>query len=71
MLFQNNNTVWGLGNAALALGPDIVLLDTAAPQLTGQFYVYDSDYVDANNRGTLLAISDVVTVHQGDIWEFK
>mmetsp|Transcript_3636 Transcript_3636/g.8583 ORF Transcript_3636/g.8583 Transcript_3636/m.8583 type:complete len:440 (-) Transcript_3636:56-1375(-) len=66
-----DSTVWGLGPAARSLGPDVVTLDTNAPELQGRFFVYDSDYVDADHRGTLVAVSDVVTVAAGDIWEYS
>ncbi len=71
VLFENSNTTWGVGDAATAQGPDTVLLVTNAPQLSGKFFLYDSDYVDINNRGTLLAVSDEVVVHPGEIWQFN
>jgi len=71
VLFMNNETVWGLGKASRAFGPNSVLLDTNAPRLSGQFYLYDTDYIDANARGTLLAVSPTVTVSQGDIWQYS
>jgi len=70
VLFINNSTVWGLGLYSRANGPDTVLVYTNARQLEGQFYLYAEDYVDENNRGTLLDISPVVTVTQGDIWKY-
>ena len=36
--------------------------------LTGQFEVYDTDYV--TNGGTLLYTSPTVTVAAGDVWQF-
>lgn len=67
----DGNTTWGVGDASRAMGPNSLRLATNAVSLVGSFHVYDTDYVDANHRGTLLAVSDVVTVHQGDIWEFS
>jgi hypothetical protein len=71
VLFMNNQTVWGVGDASRALGPNNVLLGTNAPRLQGNFYLYDTDYVDFNKRGTLLAVSETVTVAQGDIWAYE
>lgn len=61
--------VWGLGDASMGLGPDTLLLASNQDSLEGQFRVYDSDFVDTTQPGTFLAESDVVTVHQGDIWQ--
>ena len=71
VLFKSASTIWGVGNAARSMGPNSVLLDTNLHSLSGQFYVYDSNYVSFSNPGTLLAISPVVTVTQGDIWQFN
>jgi len=70
VLFMNDNTVWGADNSPRAYGPNTIMLATNAKQLEGKFYLYDSDYVDFNNRGTLLYVSPTVTVTQGDIWQY-
>ena len=71
VLFINPTTVWGIGDGDRALGPDTVMVATNAQTLQGQFYVYDTDYVNADQRGTLLAVSEVVIVEQGDIWQYS
>eukprot|EP01088_Endostelium_zonatum_P018451 TRINITY_DN5930_c0_g1_i1.p1 TRINITY_DN5930_c0_g1~~TRINITY_DN5930_c0_g1_i1.p1 ORF type:complete len:418 (-),score=61.29 TRINITY_DN5930_c0_g1_i1:53-1306(-) len=71
VLFFGQNTIWGVGNADRSNGPDSVFIATNAGNVQGRFYVYDSDYVSFANRGTLLAVSDLVTVNQGDIWQFS
>jgi len=71
VLFENSNTVWGLGDASRAIGPDVVRIGTNQATLTGQFYLYAEDYVDVNHRGTLLEVSPTVTVQQGDIWKYS
>eukprot|EP01084_Bolivina_argentea_P113304 201961_1 len=71
VLFINNETMWGIGDASRGNGPNHVIMDTNAAQATGKFYLYDSDYVDVNNRGTLIYESPVITVQQGDIWQYK
>ena len=63
--------IWGVN--ASAAGPDAQLLESnkAVPPGTppvGKFHVYDSDFVDMQRRGTLLYVSDVVSVAPGDIW---
>jgi hypothetical protein len=68
VLFVGNSTVWGLGDASRSLGPNVVTVATNAKQLVGKFYLYDTDYVSTANRGTLLEVSETVTVTQGDIW---
>ena len=64
-------TVWGVGGGAeRSLGPDSLLIATNKATLAGRFLVYDTDYVDATERGTLLLTSPVVTATQGDVWRF-
>ena len=64
-------TVWGVGGGAeRSLGPDSVMIATNKATLAGRFLVYDTDYVDATERGTLLLTSPVVTATQGDVWRF-
>lgn len=64
----DNATTWGLGDAARAHGVDTVLLGTNAPSLSGRWYLYDTDYSDAERPGTLLAVSEQVDVSPGDVW---
>ena len=49
VLFVSNDTksptVWGIGNASRAVGPDNVIIATNQESMTGQFYLYDCDYV--------------------------
>ena len=77
MLFvgSDNSTIWG--SESLSEGPGGQRLasnsNKALPPgeaAMGKFYVYDSDYVDVNNRGTLLHISEDVAVTPGDVWEY-
>ena len=75
MLFigSDNSTIWGSetsseGPGGQLLASNKALLPGEAP--VGKFYVYDSDYVDVNNRGTLLHISEDVVVTPGDVWEY-
>ena len=71
VLFEGDDgTVWGVGDADRALGPDAVLVETNNATLRGKFHVYDSDYVDANNRGSLLESSADLVVTQGDVWHW-
>jgi len=64
VLFKNSEIVWGLGNASRAYGPDNMIMITNANQATGKFYLYDTDGT------TLLYESPVITVREGDIWEY-
>ena len=73
VLFVGNDsppTVWGIGDAERALGPDSLQIATNQGNLTGRFMVYDTDYVNTTSRGTLLLEGPVVTVAPGDIWQF-
>eukprot|EP00483_Globobulimina_turgida_P001585 UN01587 len=70
VLFSNNQTTWGIGDASRSYGPNNVMIDTNAAQATGKLYLYDSDYVDINDRGTLIYESPVITVSEGDIWQY-
>jgi hypothetical protein len=66
---SDNTTVWGLGQAARAVGPHVVQLKSGASELVGRFWVYDSDYNPMfDTVGTLLWVSQEVTVVSGDSW---
>eukprot|EP00049_Salpingoeca_infusionum_P000670 m.41571 g.41571 ORF g.41571 m.41571 type:complete len:191 (+) comp10582_c0_seq1:1064-1636(+) len=73
ILFKSTDgtVVWGVGNASRGVGYDKVQVDTNASSLLGRFFVYDTDYVTASTPGTLLYTSPVVTVKEGDIWQFS
>merc|ERR1712228_451781 len=73
VLFINNDTILGLQEASRGYGPNDVLIEMNPNEtkVTGQFYLYDSDYIDVDNRGTLLYKSPIVTVTQGDIWQYQ
>ena len=50
------------------------MVETNAAQATGRLLLYDTDYVDSANRGTLLYASPdpVMTVLQGDaVWKYS
>ena len=76
----NNATVLGLGSTAKPHGPASVVLQLAdnttlassasslSSTLAGEWYLYDADYVDERNPGTLLAVSERVEVAPGDVW---
>ena len=66
---NDNATVWGLGDAASAHGPEKAVLCTNAASLAGRWFLYDADYVDESSPGTLLAVSPQVTVATGDVWQ--
>lgn len=70
VLFEStdNATTWGLGGAARARGPYSVDILTNGSGISGRFLLYDSDYVNATNRGTLLAVSATMEVMPGDEW---
>ena len=67
---SNGDVLFG-GSSTVALGPDA--LDFSCNYTaTGKFYVYDSDYVDVANRGTLIYTSpQEVQVNPGDVWRFE
>lgn len=71
---DGNNTTWG--NEAYGHGPDSQILTASSSaredgSSVGKFYVFDSDYTDVNNRGTLLYTSEEVTVMAGDVWQYS
>jgi hypothetical protein len=66
---SDNTTVWGLGDATSAHGPDKAVLRTNAASLAGRWFLHDTDYVDEASPGTLLAVSPQVTVATGDVWQ--
>lgn len=72
VLFEVSNSDMLLGGSTVALGPN-ALEFSCNQTVTGRFYVYDSDYVDVSNRGTLLYSSpqDDVQVSPGDVWRFE
>ena len=57
------------GHAANSLGANTVRLDTNSASLTGRWYLYEADYTSEAAPGTLLAVSDQVTVSAGDVWK--
>ena len=65
---SDNATVWGVGNAASAHGPEKAVLLTNAASMAGRWFLYDANYVDEHSPGTLLAVSPQVTVTTGDVW---
>lgn len=70
VLFINddNTTVWGIGDATRAIGPFSCSLLMNQAEMEGRFWVYDTDS-DGETGGTLMYVSPVVTVTQGDMWE--
>lgn len=70
---SDNRTIWGANASSDGPGGQLLASSKAFPPgmpPVGKFYVYDTDYVDANNRGTLLHVSDDVMVAPGDVWEY-
>lgn len=65
---NDNSTTWGLGASVRSHGPDAALLSTSAPSLSGRWYLYDADYVDETNPGTLLSVSQEVDVASAEVW---
>ena len=70
---DDSTVLWGLN--ATAHGPDAQRLTSnrAVPPGTppvGKFHLYDSDFVDLDQRGTLLHVSEDVSVAPGDLWEY-
>ena len=68
---DDNKTVWGIGDASRGYGPDNIMIDVNEKSLNGKFYLYDTDYVDVDNRGTLIEVSNDVVVNGGDIWQYS
>lgn len=73
VLFINsdNTTYWGLGDASRGVGPTMSVIDVNEKEMVGRFWVYEADYDTSSNTGTLLYVSDEVTVRAGDIWQLQ
>ena len=75
LLVGNGSDVVLLGENASALGPDAQRLrfqTRGAAPVIGRFHLYDSDFVDLHERGTLLGVSDWVTVAPDSyVWVYE
>jgi hypothetical protein len=73
VLFKSadNTTVWGLGDASRGVGPTMSIVDVNEPAMVGRFWVYEADYDPRSNTGSLMYVSDEVTVRAGDIWQLQ
>ena len=65
---DNTTTIWGLGAATRSVGPNTLTLLTDLSTMEGRFWVFDCDD-RGDGTGTLLFVSPVVTVANGDVWE--
>jgi len=71
---DGKSTAWG--DEASGYGPDSQILSVSSSaeegaSSVGKFHVFDSDYINATNPGTLLYISEEVTVTAGDVWQYS
>ena len=65
----DNTTAFGLAGGVQSRGADVVAMPmSVGAAVAGRWYLYDADYADEKQPGTLLAVSDEVQVAAGDVW---